>query len=226
MDSTTLAARFRSDVADQARPYLWSDDEVIDYMNDAYRMFVRLTGGIADFTSSATQTPIVTGDPIGALDPSILRIMSATRLSDGGVIKVVNSTDLPLSGRIDYGSGGTLKLDNTAGAVNYMVIGMQPNVARWIQVPAADDTAQLVVYRLPLNRITDFDQGLTEVDEDHHLHLIKWMRHLAYEKQDADTFDRVKSDEQEGKFRAYCDGVVGENDRRKHKPRVVQYSGL
>lgn len=226
MDSTTLAARFRSDIADQAKPYLWSDDEIIDYLNDAYRMFVRLTGGVADFTSSATQVNIIAGDPVGVLDPSILRIMSATRLSDGGTIKIINSADLPQSGRIDYGSGGTLKLNNIAGAVNYMVIGMQPNTARWVQVPATNDTAQLIIYRMPLNRITWFDQALTDVEEDHHIHLLKWMRHLAYEKQDAETFDKVKSEEQEGKFRVYCAEVVAENERRKHKPRIVQYGGI
>lgn len=226
MDSSTLIERFRSDVADQARPFLWTDDEVVGYANDAYRMFARFTGGIADFTSSATQAFIVAGDPVGALDPSILRIMSATRLSDGGTIKILNNTDLPQSGRVDYGSGSALRLDNTVGAVNYMIIGMQPNTARWVHVPAADDTAQLVIYRMPLKRITGFDQELSEVDEDHHLHLLKWMKHLAYGKQDADTYDRTKSDEQESAFRVYCAQVVEENDRRKHKARVVSYGGL
>lgn len=41
-----------------------------------------------------------------------------------------------------------------------MVIGMQRGIVRWVNVPEADDTIKLRVYRLPLNDITGDDQEL------------------------------------------------------------------
>ena len=51
MNVQELLDQFRSDAFDLALPYLWSDTDVLRYMNDAYGMFVRLTGGIGDFTT-------------------------------------------------------------------------------------------------------------------------------------------------------------------------------
>lgn len=227
MTSADLYALFRSDVVDAVQPYLWSDTEVYAYMNDAYRMFVRLTGGIADFTSTVTQVAIVAGQATSALDPSILRIMGATRLSDGLPIKVLNYPDLPVpvtSGI--YGASQAIGLDATPGPVNYMVIGMQRDVARWVQVPTANDTAQLFVYRMPTGFITAAGQPFTDVAVDHHIHFLDWMKHLAYKKQDAETFDRARSNENEASFRAYCAEAKAEIERYKHKTRIVAYGGL
>ena len=94
MTSDELYEAFREDIVDVAKPYLWSDAEVWRYMNDAYSMLVRLTQGIPDADSEATELQIVANDANGELHPSILRIMSATRRSDGAEIKVINATDL------------------------------------------------------------------------------------------------------------------------------------
>ena len=226
MISDELFDLFRADIGDVALPHLWSDSEVWLYLNDAYWQFVRLTGGIADFTSAATQAPIITGNANGVLHPSILRIMSAYRVSDGAEIKVINSTDFPLLRANDYNTVRPQWLDTTPGPVRYMMIGAQRDIARWVQVPAADDVAQLTVYRLPLTKITSSGQEFTGVSEEHHFHLLKWMRHLAYQKQDADTFDRGKRDENELAFRLYCAQVTAEIERYKAKPRSIAYGGI
>src|SRR5665647_2592591 len=55
MTSDELYALFRSDVVDATAPYLWTDVEVWNYMNDAYKSFVRKIGGIPDNTSLSTK---------------------------------------------------------------------------------------------------------------------------------------------------------------------------
>jgi hypothetical protein len=196
-------------------------------MNEAYFMFVRLIGGIPDFTSSATNVPITAGVNTSATDPSILRIMSAYRASDNTEITIINSTDMPMLRDNDYGILKPLWLDNTQGPVRYMMIGAQQNLAKWLQVPIADDAANLVIYRLPLTKITDAGgQEFVDVSEEHHYSLLMWMKALAYKKQDAETFDRAKSAENEAGFRAYCQQAKAELERKKHKTRVVAYGGL
>lgn len=213
MNSTDLLEHFRLDVSDEVTPYLWSDAEVFRYMNDAYRMFIRKTGGIADITSLVTEVPVVTGEATASLDPSILRIMHAYRLSDSTPLEIFNGP-------------GSAPPTRASGPVAGMVIGEQRHLVRWTTIPTADDTVTLSVYRLPLGFITGVEQDFTDVDEDHHIHLLDWMKHLAYRKQDAETFDRAKSDECGEAFLAYCEFVTAEHERYKHKNRVVAYGGL
>ena len=226
MNSTGLYEAFRSDVVDEARPYLWTDSEVWRYANDAYRMFVRLTGGVADFLSDACAVDIVAGEATATLSPAILRIMSVTRRSDKNVIQVINEADVGKMRSSDYGQVKALVLDDRAGDVRYMVHGMQRGTVRWVMVPEVNDTADLFIYRLPFDTLSDFGQELTDVDEDHHIHLLDWMKHLAYKKQDADTFNPQASAQGKQDFEAYCSFVKAELERYKHKTRVVSYGGL
>lgn len=226
MTSDELVDAFRLDVVDTAKPYLWSDDEVYRYAGDAYTMFVRQTGGIYDFTSDAASVSIVTGEALGELHPSILRIMKAVRRSDNADIEVINPTDTSRFTSSDYGRTRKLVNDSTPGPVRYMLLGAQKGVVRWINVPVVDDVVDLVIRRLPLTRVTGPGQSLSEVDEIHHLHLLNWMKHLAYKKADADTFNPKGSVAAQEDFMAYCSLVKAENERYKHKTRVVKYGGL
>ena len=230
MTSDDLYALFRSDVVDAVAPYLWSDIEVWNYMNDAYRMFFRLTGGIPDaITPSVTQVPLVAGNAYSSVSSLILRFNSAYLTSDGTDLKIVNGTQLPKIGTTDYGSMVAAARDNSSGPVRYM----QTNVAkdqyggtvRWIRIPAVNDTVQLDVYRLPLDTVTT-GFGFDELDEMHHEALMLWMKARAYGKQDAETFDRGRRDDYEKKFRDYCTDAKAELRRYKGHVMSVAYGGL
>lgn len=226
MDSTGLYDAFRSDVVDTARPYLWSDDEVWRYANDAYRMFVRLIGGVPDFDSDICAVSVIPGEAVADIDSNILRIMSATRRSDSNVVEIINSTDLGKMRSKDYGQTKQLVMDSRTGPVRYAVLGLRKNALRWIQVPEEADTIDLVIYRLPLDTISGHAQELTDVEPDHHIHLVDWMKHLAYKKHDADTFNPTASKQGKDAFEEYCAFVKAEMARYQHKTRTVTYGGL
>lgn len=230
MTAQELHDQFRSDMVDTARPYLWSNEDVTRYMNDAYRMFVRLTGGIADFTSDLSRVAISAGEATSPMDGRILRVMEAYRLSDEGKIEVINQTNMTFQRDNDYGRMRPLYQDSTPGPVRYMIIGAQRKVVKWVQVPLVDDTAQLFVYRLPEVSLDpadpDMDFAFDEVGEEHHMHLCLWMQHLAYRKADADTFNRGRSDEYKALFESYCGLAAAEWERYKHKNRETVYGGL
>ena len=228
MDSTRLFELFRSDVADEAKPYLWKDIEVWEYMDSAYKAFVRLTGGIADFTSSITEVSATANEPTSEVSKRILRFMSAHRASDNRPVEIINSTDIGrLSrSRSDYGVSRPFTLNDQVGPVVAMVIGMQRGVVRWLNVPEVDDLIKLHVYRLPLNDITGDGQEFVDIDDQHHIYLLNAMKALAYRKQDAETFDRARAEENEVVFARYCALVKSEFERARHKTRVVAYGGL
>jgi hypothetical protein len=227
MDSTALLAYFRTQIGDTAEPYLWSDAEIYQYMELAIRWFCSKTWGIADATTEEiTVVECVAGQPFAAYDPRIIKLRAVMRAADGRQVNVLNVEDL---GRTqvgdDYGLPRRQILDNRPGDIVAVVVGMQENMFRLINVPAADQDLQLIVYRYPLEPITDEGDQEIEIHERHHAHLVDGMMAFAYRKQDAETFDRTRADEAAGRFEEYCDQVRAERELREHKNRAVAYGG-
>lgn len=217
MDSTALLSLFRAEVRDQAEPYLWSDVEIFSYIDDAQKMFCRLQGGIADASSAVTQLLVSADDVFAPISPLILKLRGARRSDDGRDIEILNFEDL------QAGHDG-VRLDYTVGDIKALVVGVEANKVRLVHIPREDQYIELIVYRLPLGTITAAGQQL-EIDEHHHRHLLHWMKHLAHQKQDAETYDRGRADMFRAEFLAYCDQAKAEREKREHKYRTVAYGG-
>lgn len=225
-----LIDEFRDQVDDVAKPYLFSETAVLRYAIDAQDMFVRLTGGIPDVsTPQLTEIPVVAETPLQAHSPYILRIRSAKLLTAKRALRVIREADLAVLSVRDYGLVTPMYLDDTdTGDVVAMVLGVEKNKVRWYKVPAEDattDTCKMNILRLPYPRIKEESDTL-EIDEQHHLHLVMWMKHLAYSKEDAETYDKELAEKNEAAFRAYCKEAKQEEERQRYRPRVVQYGGL
>jgi len=190
MNSSELLHLFRSHTTDTLRPYAWSDVEVYTYAGEAQSMFSRLTGGVSDVLSVATDIEVKAGDPWSDLHPSVLRIMDMTLRSQKRPIQAVNHTDI---GRLVVGDyHNTLRpltLEDQPGAIRYGVIGLQPGKIRWVMVPEADDMVDAHIYRTPLQPVNGPEQELEDVAVSHHFYLLYWMLHLAHKKGDEETFD-------------------------------------
>lgn len=227
MNSDELLEAFRADIVDAAKPYLWSDKEAFRYMADAHRMFARLVGGFADNkTDDVCLVPVTTGVQEVTLHPTVLRVMSARMVSNNAPVKVINETDVPRIVTQDYGRTIDLFANPRPGDIIYLLIGQVRGTAKVFQIPEQDDQIRLSVYRLPLEIADGRGKEITDIDEEHHYHLIRWMEHLAYLKQDAEVFNKSKADEAEAMFRDYCAQVRAEWERYMHKTRVVQYGGI
>ena len=219
---------WRKQVSDEEQPYLWDDDEFLQYLIDAQDTFVRITGGFSDSTTTAlTDIPVVTDEPFAYHSPYILRIRSAKMLSDWHPVKMISEADIGLQTTNDYGlqiPGEYLK-DTDTGVVNAGILGMEELGIRWWKVPNADDTCRLHIYRLPYPRIATTEDTL-EIPEQHHLALLMWVKKHAYSKEDAETYDRDLAERNEKKFIAYCETARDELERQRYKPRTVQYGGI
>lgn len=226
MNSGELYDRFRSDVVDVEKPYLWSEDEVWGYMDAAYKLFVRDTDGIGDATSSATEVSVSAGEAFSDVHPSILKFRQAFLASTGAELNIINTQDTAKLTTSDYGVLRSLNAASQPGPVRNMIVGLERGKVRWAQVPVVDDTVNLVTYRLPLAAITGDGQGF-EIGEEHHIYLLLGMKAQAYQKQDAETFDRGRATDNEARFTAYCAKAKAEAERYKSKPvRSVVYGGI
>lgn len=231
MTPLALFDRFRSDVDDGVGTMFWSDAEVLGYMEDAQQMLCRLTGGLRDATSPVTQVSIVDGEPWVALDPSIMHVRSAELLSTHRPVRILSYEDQAASPTLasSWPSNWSVEM-YLDGPVTAAIIGMEEEKLRLIRIPVEDDTLALLVERLPVQTLAvDTPEELPtefEVRKEHHLAMLMWMKHLAYGKQDAETFDKVKSDDMARAFTAYCGKAYDEKKARNHKARLIQYGGL
>lgn len=213
MNSTELKDLFRAEAGDEEEPQLWSDAELFRYMDDAQKMFCRLTGGLADASSTLTQLFITPEIDWLSMSPLILETKSARDGDTGAPLRVINAEDMP---------GLGLRFDGRAGPVKYVILGLEADRARLYPMPVVEGSIALVVDRLPLKSITDEGQKF-EIAPQHHEHLVIWMFHRAYAKQDAEAFDRKKSADAKIAFEEYCRSAKRERERAKNKVRVVRY---
>jgi hypothetical protein len=198
---------------DEEKPYLWSDDEIWTYMNEAQMRFCRDAEGISDFTTpEVVNIPVTTGEVTAKSHCSILNFRLALLASTGCKLDIINYTDVQ--------SWAT-----NSGRVSSIIIGMQEGKVRWNATPIADDEVNLIVFRLPLSEITGPDQEI-EIDKKHHVGLVHWMKHLAYLKDDTEVFDKDASEKAKGMFAQYCEKVSSEQRRYRQKPRAVFYGGI
>jgi len=226
MNSTDLFNAFRSDVRDEVTPYLWSDNDLVRYANAAQIQFCKLEGGIADSSSAATQIAVVSGQAFATLHSSVLKVRHARRVSDGRELELMNLEDVQqgYNQPTDYGISSTSTSLTSTGEVRAMVLGMELNKVRWLQIPVANDTVQMTINRKPLTTITGAGIAL-EIEADHHEYLLLWMKYLAHMKQDAETYDKGRADNFKAQFEEYCRQAKIDRERREHKFRTMSYGG-
>jgi hypothetical protein len=228
---------FRKQVQDTNPPYLWDDSECLLYAVDAQDEFVRRIGGISSVTVAASSDPsnlqlhdlaVTPGVATVTYSPYILRIRSLKLLNKNVPLDLMSESDISRYRTWDYGEWSPNFLsDIDVGQVTAAVFGMQDYTLRWYKVPdpatQLADTCRMHVYRLPYPRITT-SEGALEIEDFHHLHLSSWMKHLAYMKEDAETYDEKLAAKNEEIFDAYCERAKGEKDRQRFKPRIVQFN--
>lgn len=221
-----LVSVFRSDTRDTVAPYIWSDDEVYEYLGEAYLQYATFTGGVPDFFSDDLLVEVSADERSVDLHPSILRIINVRRDSDGSLVQVVNMEDLLSNTLGDYGTVYDDMFSDRKGRVTHLVLGVGNHKALVLSTPEESDTLRLHVMRLPINGEVNASSELPDVPVQHARSLVMWMKHLGYNKQDADTYNPQASAEFEQAFRLYCSGAKSELERQKSKVRVVSYGGL
>ena len=212
MDTTELRNMFRSEFSDDVVPYLVSDALVYNYIDDAQKMFCRKTEGIEDGRSFTLA--VAPGTEWYDLDPVILKIRKAVNTATGREVSLINTERAELAG---------VRFDGRTGPLNVLVLGIEKNAARAWPVPNAAAAVELQVFRLP--RTVEAGDSL-ELDEQHHQHLLLWVKHRAYGIQDSEVTDKRKAEEYEQRFNSYCFEARKEQERARRVVGAVAYGGI
>ena len=192
-----IRRRARSRLDDLNAPYLWSNQELNDCINDTLREACIRANLVVedDIAIPFTQKADLTWNDKYALPSGYLDIKSVYLASRPTYALTRSSTrrrEEYFGGRPAYsGSPYAYVLDRTKSGSGDDE-GMMVRTITFIGKPKSADTAYMDVVRLPL--LLEADGDVPEIDEIWHPDLVFGVTGLAFLKRDADTFDPKKSE--------------------------------
>lgn len=226
----------RSDQVAGASDYLWSDDTLINYINQAHRRFARRAQLLKDAsTPVVTQFTTVLNQNLYPLDPSIETIQSVKMVGDQADLVRANHASLdtyhmPDTYYFDPGFLSTLPpgkplayttdeglTQNSQGATSVIVLRLYPIVGPGY----GGIVGNMRVTRSPLTRLTPQNMNaIPEVPEDYHLDMLDWAAYLALRIVDLDAGDTERSDKYAASFEQHVKDATREMKRKMFQPAV------
>lgn len=190
------AARLRLD--DTEQDYLWSDDELNSFINEAVNeACIRARLNIDSTTPDVAEVNVIADTSQYELHDSVFFIERAYLETTKRALSKTSFHELDLM--------DPAWQDNTGDPTHYIMDvdhfttdGALSNRLTLYPSPVKDEVLRLTTYRLPLeDMVLDADEP--EIPRFHHSYLVDWACFRAYAKQDADTLsvDRALRFEQE-----------------------------
>lgn len=220
-DLDQMVAKFREQMDDVATPYLWSDDEIIDYLDEAEDEFADLVDAIPD----TLEIPHTGGDATVEMPSYITRVRGAYD-EEGRDIQLFNDEEwndaLYTS---DYGwTARKTQWRMDTGKVTSLITDTVKDEARLYPIPETSGTLYLRVYRRPLLSLAD--RGAFEItDRAHQRCLLLKTRSLGYMKHDSDVYDPKKAESLDAQFRMEASKFAARITRSRRRARLVEYGG-
>jgi hypothetical protein len=198
-----ISALRESRLDDTAPPYLWSDTELLRFLNYAEVQACRRAHLLIDWTTANDSGTAATAGTAGQKPLCVLTIVgnTATYHLSPKILQVrrcqLKSMTYPLTGPVTFaeldakveawwGTNGTVGTAGSGGYPTYFV-NEPTNTITFVLAPSISDTAYLVVSRIPLIPFTL--QTSPEIEEKYHEGLCDWAAHLAFKKPDSDTLN-------------------------------------
>jgi hypothetical protein len=216
MNLAELMAEFRADANDEEIPYLWSDDNLVAWANEAEEeacirknlIFDRTTEDVDDVP--VCKVAIFEGTGTFSLHESIVLVRNAYLVDASDEVIPLKIYDrfkvecLDDDWRTTSDEPTGIIFDDTGGELNCL--------------PEAAYTLYLEVYRTPLTKMAAYSGASIdspEIAPRHHHYLLHWMLYRAYSKRDVDTFDPNRAAQEKREFEAYFGLRPAANARRR-----------
>lgn len=209
MTLAELIVEFRSARSDDKVPYLWSDEEITAYLNEAMNEACERALLIEDRTTGECCTiGLSIAEPNYTLHESVLGIK---RLTVAGL--PLDETSIE-----DLDAGDAYWETRTGAPRAFVREGMSG--LRIVPIPTAAEDATLTVWRLPLEPLSaDRPDESPEIHAIYHRRLLPWVYRCALLKSDAETVDKAKALEQEAIFEQSFGVRPDANVQRKRRDR-------
>lgn len=198
--------------------YLWTDETLVRYINEAHRRFARKSLVIRDaVTDDVTKVTLVEGQTEYALHSSILAILSLR--ANGSNVDLIRAghsafdairpvsntyydptyfTSMPPGATLAFSTDESLSLDDND--VNQLI------TLRVYPAPGADQDGDILRLRTIRGPVTTFKatklDDVPEIPEDFHLDMLDWAAYLALRIVDDDAGNPKRAQEFKDRFEA------------------------
>lgn len=184
MQLSDLMTLFRQEADDTVEPFLWSDDELIEFANDAEQEACRRARLLLDSTTAAAcRIAVEPGTMLYRLDPRVLFVRRA-RFAGARPLRRMTMQDME--------DANPFWLDAPPGTPRVFVPDFETGKIALHPPPAAAGTLELTVVRDPLTPMND-ESDSPEINPRYHRSLRYWMLYRAYAKQDSQANDPKKA---------------------------------
>lgn len=217
IETSTAVLRDRSNIVSGPSDELWSDEQLLRYLNDAENRFCRRGLVLRDGTTEEVISFKLKTDQVEyPLHPSVLAVVSAKLEGDevdlvrlGHTILNAQRTIFPAQVYPEWAWATPVTPGRPNGYLSddYLVHsdGVSKVVLRFNRIPTADENGlevRMRVCRLPLCEATvDTLDNSPEIPEDYHLDLTEWAAFRALRNHDADTEALAKASAHEARFK-------------------------
>jgi hypothetical protein len=204
-----MIRQFRVLAQDKTPPFLWCDDSVLDWLNDAQQQAcIRGRLILEDVDDDVCLIDLVDDVKAYALHPAVYEIASI-RIGTQP-LKLVSrewlNTCFPEWREDDRRPCYAIQDDTRITLVGAVKAGEM----------------RIECYRLPMARMEI--QSTPEIHVAHHPHLVQWALHKAFSIPDADGFDQNRSILAEREFSAYFGQMPDSDLRRITREDVVHHN--
>lgn len=201
-----LIRRFRTLAVDKVQPYLFADEDVIDWLNDAQRQAC-IRGRLLreDANPAVCEIALTPGQRTYPLHKSVYEIINARIVPVSG-----RSRPVFLASR-EWMDENMPDWRDEQGQAEFAI--QDDTSIRVVGVITTGDKLVIECYSTPLKMLAN-DTDKPEIHEAHHEYLIQWALHKAFSVVDADTFDPQRSDRSEAAFTNYF-GRMPDSDLRR-----------
>lgn len=229
MNRTSLIAQFRTEMHDLVEPYLWGDDEVTDLYTEAEaEACIRARLIREKENPDLCRIDVTEGVSTYALDPRVVEIVFASMV-------------YPEASGLPYILGRTTSETLDQVRPYWRTQRYRPTAlihydtsVEFDCLPDTAYTVNLEVYRLPMLPIGVIatpapDPAVVtdtpEINPIHHRHLVKWVKHRAYQKHDVDGEAMALSEKYLAEFedvfgkRPTAAQLHGRNTNKPHRNR-------
>lgn len=211
MTLTELISAFRNLTFDiRPEKYLWSDEEVTLYLNEAEREASQRANLIYDeINPEVVDVTIDSGASLVELNETIFYI-DRVALEDGSVLERTTRDYL------DEEVPGWSVITSSKPSKFFVIEGIASEVLYVVPKPVEAVNLKLSVYRTPLAPMESPDDE-PEIHPRYHFRLIDWALNLAYRKEDSETKDLDKAERHAAAFAMSFGLGVNENVRRMRR---------
>ena len=224
MSLVDLITDVRRQIDDLTEPYLWSDDEITDYLDEAEDTLCE------DALCLPDQEELGYEASTGWLAlPQYIVQIRAVFDADGRQVQLCNRA--PWEELVDYDGDYGMRVANrdwlttTDNRVRALVTDLRVDLVRLYPIPTVAGTLTLDVFRRPKAGL--LQRGTLELTDRKQQRLVVTKAcALAYGKHDAEAYNPQMAQALDAEYRADAEELLRATRRRRRHNGLVSYGGL